>query len=77
MKTNKKYWLVLLLPITAIVIIAVFLIPGKKHHDWDDDEEEEEAVGIPIDEEHFPDDADAGRKELEPLDQQQRINSNT
>ena len=57
MKTNKKYWLVLLLPITAIVIIAVFLIPGKKHHDWDDDEEEEEAVGIPIDEEHFPDDA--------------------
>ena len=30
MKTNKKYWLVLLLPITAIVIIAVFLIPGKE-----------------------------------------------
>lgn len=41
MKTDKRYWFVLIIPIAAIIAIAVLLIPGKKHHDWDDDEEEE------------------------------------
>ena len=44
MKTDKRYWFVLIIPIAAIIAIAVFLIPGHKHHDWDDDEEEEEEI---------------------------------
>lgn len=44
MKTDKRYWYALLIPVMAIIAIVVFLIPGNKHHDWDDDEEEEERV---------------------------------
>lgn len=44
MKTDKRYWFILIIPIAAIIAIAVFLIPGHKHHDWDDDEEEEEEL---------------------------------
>ena len=44
MKTDKRYWYALLIPVVAIIAIVVFLIPGNKHHDWDDDEEEEERV---------------------------------
>ena len=42
MKTDKRYWFVLIIPIAAIIAIAVFLIPGMKHHDWDDDDDEKD-----------------------------------
>ena len=41
MKTDKRYWYTLLIPVVAIIAIVVFLIPRNKHHDWDDEEEEE------------------------------------
>nr|MCR5679652.1 hypothetical protein [Prevotella sp.] len=45
----------LLILLTAVMALMACK-HTKSHHD-SDDEEEEEAVGIPIDEEHFPDDA--------------------
>ena len=50
-----KNYLLLLALIVALMLTACK--HTKSHHDGNDEEEEEQAVGLIIDEEHFPDDA--------------------
>ena len=50
-----KNYLLLLALMAALMLTACK--HTKSHHDNNDEEEEEQAMGLPIDEEHFPDDA--------------------